>query len=476
MPEQRTRRARRTTRGNGASADDVATLASGAKQSASELGAGDPAETLDSASEAVNDATGAARQTVHGELGSIARDAAIEVLGPVVRNATTQAAKYAVRKGPQLAVKRVGPMFINAVGPAIEEAGGPAALARGALSSVSGGGAGLLSRLRLGRGDGDERESARIGRGRKVPVEEAVDIGAPIEVVYDKFTQFEDFTNFIFGAEDVEQTDDTHLVWIEKIWGIRRKLEVEITDLEPNARIAWKSETGTESTGAITFHRLDERLTRVLVTRDVQPHGLLERSASGFGLSRRSLKSDLIRFKAFIELREDEEGAGATGVEDGEVVDGGETQPTRATKASKPTRATSKRAKPAGADRVEDAEVVEDGEVVNGGETQPTRSTKASKPTRATSKRAKPARRRRRAPEPEPEPEPDDEYDDVEAYEEEDEPEAFEEEQDEAFEEDEPEAFDDEDDEVEDEEEEPKEPVRRRPIRRRAPARPSRGR
>ena len=441
MPEQRTRGVRRAPRKNGAGADEVANIGSRAKQSADGLAENGPAENLGAASGAIGEAGAAGPpETVRGELSSIARDAAIEVLGPVVRNATTQAAKYAVRKGPQLAVKRLGPKVMDSVGPAIQEAGGPAALAKGALSSISGKGDGLLSRVRLGGGgrhaDGDEHGSAGIGRGGRVPVEESVDIGAPLEAVYNQFTQFEDFTRFMFRAERVEQTDDTHLVWTEKIWGIRRKLEVEITSQEPNARIAWKSETGTESTGVITFHRLDERLTRVLVTHDFQPHGVLEKTASRLRMSRRALKSDLMRFKAFIELREDETGAWSGRVEDGEVVEASESEPTRATKASKTSKATRAR--------------------------------------KATPKKSRSARSRARAPEPEPE----EEYEDEEGYEEEDEPEAFEDEEYEAVEDEESEVLEDEEDEDEDGEEQEVEeaPVRRRPIRRRPPVRQSRGR
>jgi uncharacterized membrane protein len=444
MPDQRTRGVRRAPRRNGAGAEEVTNLASGAKRSTSDLPGSDPTENVGATSAAIDDVAGArAPQTVRGELGSIARDAAIEVLGPVVRNATTQAAKYAVRKGPQLALKRAGPKLMESVGPAIEEAGGPAALAKGALSSlssVSGKGDGLLSRVKLGRGDrqanGDGPGSAGVDRGRRLPVEESVDIGAPLEAVYNRFTQFEEFTRFMFGAEDVEQTDDTHLAWTEAIWGIRRKLEVEITDHEPNARIAWKSEAGTESTGVVTFHRLDERLTRVLVTHDFQPHGLLEKSAARRRMSPRALRSDLMRFKAFIELGADETDAGSGRVADGELVDTAENEPTRKTKATKPARARN-----------------------------------ATKAARTTPEKAQPARTRRRAPEPEPE----DEYEDEEVYEEVDEPDAFEEEQDEAPEDDEPEAFEEEEDEQEDDEEE-EEPVRRRPIRRRAPVRQRRGR
>ena len=265
-------------------------------------------------------------KTVREELRSIVREAALEVLGPVARKATTQAAKYAVSQGPRLAKDTVAPKIKDAMAPRIKEAGGAGNLAKGALSSVTGGGGmlskvggGLLSKVGLQAGDGAEARGT--GKGRRLPVQESVDVAVPIETAYNQFTQFEEFPKFMHRAEKVEQRDDTHLVWHEKIWGINREWEAEITEQRPNERIAWKSLSGTASTGAVTFHRLSDRLTRIEVNLDFQPHGLLEKTASGFRMSRRALKADLMRFKAFIEMRDEETGAWRGVVEEGEVVE-----------------------------------------------------------------------------------------------------------------------------------------------------------
>jgi uncharacterized membrane protein len=258
--------------------------------------------------------------TFRHEIGSIVREAAIDVLGPVAKRATTEAAKYAVGKGPELA-KSFGPKLgpkLKEVGPALEDAGGPGGLAKGALSSVKDAGGGLLSKVGIGGGGGGKPPSG-TGRGRRLPVQESVDIAVPLETAYNQFTQFEDFGRFMFRTEKVEQRDDTHLVWHEKIWGIRRQVEAEITEQRPNERIAWTTNGGVESTGVVTFHELSDRLTRVMVTHDFQPHGVLEKTASGFRMSRRALRSDLMRFKAFIEMREEETGAWRERIEDGEV-------------------------------------------------------------------------------------------------------------------------------------------------------------
>jgi uncharacterized membrane protein len=216
----------------------------------------------------------------------------------------------------------VAPKVKDTLGPKIADAGGAGQLAKGALSGVSGAGGGLLSKVGLGGGDGAEARGT--GKGRRLPVQESVDVAVPLETAYNQFTQFEDFPEFMHRVEKVEQRDDTHLVWHEKIGGIRREWEAEINDQRPDERIAWKSLSGTQTTGVVTFHALSERLTRVEVMLDFQPQGLLEKTASGFRMSRRALKSDLMRFKAFVEMRDEETGAWRGRVEEGEVAEGPE--------------------------------------------------------------------------------------------------------------------------------------------------------
>ncbi len=259
----------------------------------------------------VQDVARGAQQTVRGELGSIVREAALEVLGPVARKATTAAAKYAVTQGPQLAKDKVAPK--------IAEAGGAGQLAKGALSKVGDVGSGVLSKV--GIGGGGAGAPTGTGRGRRLPVQESVDVAVPLETAYHQFTQFEEFPRFMHRVEKVEQRDDAHVVWHENIWGIRRQWEAEITEQQPDERIVWKSTGGTQTTGVVTFHRLSDRLTRIEVSLDFQPQGLFEKTASGMRMSRRALKSDLMRFKAFIEMRGEETGAWAGAIEEGEVVE-----------------------------------------------------------------------------------------------------------------------------------------------------------
>jgi hypothetical protein len=218
---------------------------------------------------------GGEQRTVGEELRQIVRETALEVLTPVARQATTQAARYAIRRGPQLARDTIVPKLTDTLGPAIEEAGGPGAFAKGALSSVSGARTGMLQKVGIGG------ESApRPWRERRLPVEESVDVVVTIETAYDRFTEFEEYARLLSRGE--------------------------VVDERPNERIAWERTDGVGATAVITFHRLSDRLTRVMVTYEHDPQGLIEKTTALLRTSRRALTEDLMRFKVFAEMTEED--------------------------------------------------------------------------------------------------------------------------------------------------------------------------
>ena len=212
---------------------------------------------------------GGEQRTLREELREIVREAAIEVLVPVARKATRQAAMYAVRRGPQLARDTIAPKLAEA----IQEAGGPGAFAKGALSSVSGAGSGMLEKVGAGA-----QARPRPWRERPLPVEESIDVVVPLETAYDRFTEFEEYADVMSHGETFDE--------------------------RPNERIAWRRTDRVEATAVITFHRLSDRLTRVMVTYDHRPQGLLEKTTSLLRTSPRGLSADLMRFKAFVEMSE----------------------------------------------------------------------------------------------------------------------------------------------------------------------------
>ena len=140
-------------------------------------------------------------------------------------------------------------------------------------------------------------------------IESSIDVDVPVRVAYDQWTQFEEFPRFMDAVESVTQLDDTHVHWVASIAGVRKEWDAEITQQEPDQRVAWTSTSGAKNAGAVDFHRLGDHATRVTLTMDVEPDGALETVGNAVGVPEREVEGDLKRFKEFIEKRQVETGA-----------------------------------------------------------------------------------------------------------------------------------------------------------------------
>ena len=140
-------------------------------------------------------------------------------------------------------------------------------------------------------------------------IEESLDVSVPVRTAYDQWTQFEEFPRFMEGVESITQMDDTHLHWVAKIGGVTREWDAEVTEQIPDERVAWTAREGMHNAGVVTFHRLSDDSTRVMLQLDVEPQGLVEQAGDKLGLIKRRAVGDLERFKHFIEARGAETGA-----------------------------------------------------------------------------------------------------------------------------------------------------------------------
>jgi uncharacterized membrane protein len=186
------------------------------------------------------------------------------------------------------------------------------------------GGEGILSKLTPGsseKGDDEQGKAApgHGGSGRRMPIQQSTDVAVPIRVAYNRWTLFEDWPEFMHRFDSVEQVDDTTLSFAVKMWGITRRFEADIVEQRPDQRIEWNVTEGPAHTGVVTFHELAPRLTRVEVSLDFEPHGMLEKTARGMRFTKRAVRADLHRFKAIVELDEEAEGGWRGTIEDGKV-------------------------------------------------------------------------------------------------------------------------------------------------------------
>jgi uncharacterized membrane protein len=134
-------------------------------------------------------------------------------------------------------------------------------------------------------------------------IEQSIEVDAPVGAVYDQWTQFEDLPHFMDGVRSVEQLDDRQLLWLTEIGGEEREWRAEITEQEPEKRIAWRAVGDVGNAGVVTFHKLSDVRSKVMLQMEVEPQSLKDKVADAVGIPDAKVKGDLERFKTFIETR-----------------------------------------------------------------------------------------------------------------------------------------------------------------------------
>jgi uncharacterized membrane protein len=134
-------------------------------------------------------------------------------------------------------------------------------------------------------------------------IEQSIGVEVPVQTAYNQWTQFEEFPAFMEGVEQVQQIDERQLHWVAEFGGTRHEWDAEITEQLPDERVAWRNTDGKENAGVVTFHKLDDERSRVMVQMDWVPEGIKEKLGDALGISDRRVKGDLERFKDLIESR-----------------------------------------------------------------------------------------------------------------------------------------------------------------------------
>jgi uncharacterized protein YndB with AHSA1/START domain len=208
-----------------------------------------------------------------------------------------------------------GPDLVRKVAGATQEKGedeaekmGEKALERAKDSLGSAGPMGkVASKLMGGGGDADDGDQSGGGKKtRRLPIQRWTDIAAPIDRVYEAWTNFDQFPVFMHRVLDVEQEEPDKISWSEKIWFSSRQWEGCVTERRKNDRIVWKTTSGMSHKGVVSFHKLAPNLTRVMITMEFEPHGMIEKMASVLRFVKRAVQSDLARFKAYVEMEQAE--------------------------------------------------------------------------------------------------------------------------------------------------------------------------
>jgi uncharacterized membrane protein len=182
---------------------------------------------------------------------------------------------------------------------------------RGARAKGPGGkalsliGLGLLTRAAT---NVPPRRLVGLGTGRRaIEVQKTIRVAAPVERVWELWSDFENFPRFMSHLREVRKIDEGRSHWIAVgPAGVPVEWDAIVTDWVPNQLIAWKSVEGStlETTGRVRFQPTPEGETEIEVQMSYNPPaGAVGHAvATLFGADpKRAMDEDLVRLKSLLE-------------------------------------------------------------------------------------------------------------------------------------------------------------------------------
>jgi uncharacterized membrane protein len=167
------------------------------------------------------------------------------------------------------------------------------------------------------------------GQGKKLKVTnivESIDVGVPIDLAYNQWTQFTDFPSFMKKVENVDQVEDEKLHWKAQVFWSHREWDADIIEQIPDERIVWRSKGAKGHVdGAVTFHELSPEMTRILLVLEYHPQGMFEHTGNLWRAQGRRARLELKHFERHVMtnaiLHPDEIEGWRGVIKDGEVVE-----------------------------------------------------------------------------------------------------------------------------------------------------------
>ncbi len=132
-------------------------------------------------------------------------------------------------------------------------------------------------------------------------VEKSIRVNAPVDQVYQLWTDFENFPRFLSNVEQVTRVGDvTH--WKATIFGTTQEWHARITEMTPNQRVEWQSTSGSTNNGIVAFVDAGDS-TEVLLTIDYDPPaGILGDALDAVtSTMEKNVETDLNNFKQLVE-------------------------------------------------------------------------------------------------------------------------------------------------------------------------------
>ncbi|MFC9621084.1 SRPBCC family protein [Streptomyces sp. NPDC056930] len=169
----------------------------------------------------------------------------------------------------------------------------------------------------FGGGKGKRKSSG----GKVMNIIEVLDVGVPLRVAYDHWTQYDQFSSFAKGVRDVSKSDEISSDWKVKVGPSSRSFKATVQEQIPDDRIVWTSEGAKGTTrGAVSFHELAPSLTRIVLVVEYYPSGFFEKTGNLWRAQGRRMRLDFKHFQRYVSLAQEEPEGWRGEIRDGEVV------------------------------------------------------------------------------------------------------------------------------------------------------------
>ncbi|GAB2819889.1 hypothetical protein GCM10027176_25300 [Actinoallomurus bryophytorum] len=218
----------------------------------------------------------------------------------------------------------------------LEKVGGEGGGGPGVKAAVSGltaltEGKGPL-RAALGAGMTGVKEKVKKlfggGKGKKgkiTSIVETIDVGVPLRLAYNQWTQYEDFSSFMKKVENVERPSEEKSNWKAQVFWSHRSWEATTQEQVADDHIVWRSKGAKGYVdGAVSFSELAPNLTRITLVMEYHPQGLFEHTGNLWRAPGRRARLEFKHFRRHLMvhavLKADEIEGWRGEIREGEVV------------------------------------------------------------------------------------------------------------------------------------------------------------
>jgi uncharacterized membrane protein len=131
-------------------------------------------------------------------------------------------------------------------------------------------------------------------------VDTTIEVAADVRSVYDAWTAFEEYPEFMDVIESVEMVQDDQLHWVALVEDVAVEWDSDLFDVVPEEKVSWRAIDGRE-TGQVKFEKLAEGRTRVYYQLEYDPDAWDVEVPDVDAWMRERVESDLAAFKEYVE-------------------------------------------------------------------------------------------------------------------------------------------------------------------------------